>query len=263
MNDDQLLRYSRHILLDEIGIEGQERICAARVLILGAGGLGAPAALYLAASGVGQITVVDDDAVDLTNLQRQIAHTTARVGQPKVASLAQAVTDLNPQVQLQPIAQRADAALLDALLPGMTVVLDCCDNYRTRHLLNAACVRHGIPLVSGAAIKFDAQITVFDPRHSEAPCYACLFDPDAQFQEVQCATLGVLSPLVGIIGSMQAAEALKLITGIGQSLAGRLLLLDARTMEYSRMHTAKNPECKVCGPATHPEPHPPHLHSKS
>ena len=142
MNDDQLLRYSRHILLDEIGIEGQERICAARVLILGAGGLGAPAALYLAASGVGQITVVDDDAVDLTNLQRQIAHTTARVGQPKVASLAQAVTDLNPQVQLQPIAQRADAALLDALLPGMTVVLDCCDNYRTRHLLNAACVRH-------------------------------------------------------------------------------------------------------------------------
>ena len=236
MNDDQLLRYSRHILLDEIGIEGQERICAARVLILGAGGLGAPAALYLAASGVGHITVVDDDAVDLTNLQRQIAHTTARVGQPKVASLAQAVTDLNPQVQLQ---------------PGMTVVLDCCDNYRTRHLLNAACVRHGIPLVSGAAIKFDAQITVFDPRHSEAPCYACLFDPDAQFQEVQCATLGVLSPLVGIIGSMQAAEALKLITGIGQSLAGRLLLLDARTMEYSRMHTAKNPECKVCGPATH------------
>ena len=249
MNDDQLLRYSRHILLDEIGIEGQERICAARVLILGAGGLGAPAALYLAASGVGQITVVDDDAVDLTNLQRQIAHTTARVGQPKVASLAQAVTDLNPQVQLQPIAQRADAALLDALLPGMTVVLDCCDNYRTRHLLNAACVRHGIPLVSGAAIKFDAQITVFDPRHSEAPCYACLFDPDATFEEVQCATMGVFAPMVGIIGAMQAAEALKLVAGVGQSVAGRLLMLDGRSMEWNTLRSQRHAGCPVCGPS--------------
>ena len=252
MHDDQLLRYSRHILLDEIGIEGQERICAAHVLILGAGGLGAPAALYLAASGVGQITVIDDDVVDLTNLQRQIAHTTARVGQPKVASLAQALADINPEVQVRTIAQRADAALLDGLLAqGVTVVLDCCDNYRTRQMVNAACVRQRVPLVSGAAIKFDAQISVFDPRHSEAPCYACLFDPEAEFEEIQCATLGVLAPLVGIVGSMQAAEALKLIVGTGRSLAGRLLLLDARTMEFSRMHTAKNPECQVCGSGAH------------
>ena len=252
MHDDQLLRYSRHILLDEIGIEGQERICAAPVLILGAGGLGAPAALYLAASGVGQITVIDDDVVDLTNLQRQIAHTTARVGQPKVDSLAQALADINPEVQVRTIAQRADAALLDGLLAqGVTVVLDCCDNYRTRQMVNAACVRQRVPLVSGAAIKFDAQISVFDPRHSEAPCYACLFDPDAQFEEIQCSTLGVLAPLVGIVGSMQAAEALKLIVGTGRSLAGRLLLLDARTMEFSRMHTAKNPECQVCGSGAH------------
>src|SRR5574344_1717681 len=243
MHDDQLLRYSRHILLDEIGIEGQERICAAHVLILGAGGLGAPAALYLAASGVGQITVIDDDVVDLTNLQRQIAHTTARIGQPKVDSLVQART----------IAQRADAALLDGLLAqGVTVVLDCCDNYRTRQMVNAACVRQRVPLVSGAAIRLDAQISVFNPRQDDAPCYACLFDPDAEFEEIQCSTLGVLAPLVGIVGGMQAAEALKLIVGTGRSLAGRLLLLDARTMEVSRMHTAKNPECQVCGSGTAP-----------
>lgn len=252
MHDDQLLRYSRHILLDEIGIEGQERICAAHVLILGAGGLGAPAALYLAASGVGQITVIDDDVVDLTNLQRQIAHTTARVGQPKVDSLAQALADINPEVQVRTIAQRADAALLDRLLAqGVTVVLDCCDNYRTRQMVNAACVRQRVPLVSGAAIRLDAQISVFDPRQDDAPCYACLFDPDAEFEEIQCSTLGVLAPLVGIVGSMQAAEALKLIVGTGRSLAGRLLLLDARTMEFSRMHTAKNPECQVCGSGAH------------
>ena len=247
MNDNQLLRYSRHILLDEIGIEGQERICTAHALILGAGGLGAPAALYLAASGVGRITVIDDDAVDLTNLQRQIAHTTARVGQPKVASLARAVADLNPEVQVNAVQQRADAALLDSLLPGVTVVLDCCDNYQTRQRVNAACVRHRIPLVSGAAIRWDAQISVFDPRQDDAPCYACLFDPDADFQEVQCATMGVLAPLVGIVGSVQAAEALKLIVGTGDSLAGRLLLLDARSMDWNRLHTARNPECKVCG----------------
>lgn len=248
MQDEQLLRYSRHILLDEIGIEGQERILAAHVLIVGAGGLGAPAALYLAASGVGRITVIDHDAVDLTNLQRQIAHTTARVGQNKVDSLAQALADLNPEVQVRTIAQRADAALLDGLLAeGVSVVLDCCDNYRTRQLVNAACVQHRTPLVSGAAIRLDAQITVFDPRSEQSPCYACLFDPEAELEEVQCSTMGVLAPLVGIVGSMQAAEALKLIVGIGHSLAGKLLLLDARSMEFSRMHAARNPECKVCG----------------
>ena len=213
---------------------------------MGAGGLGAPAALYLAASGVGRITVIDDDVVDLSNLQRQIAHSSARVGMAKVQSLAQAVADLNPHPHIEPVQQRADAALLDRLLPSASVVLDCSDNYRTRQLLNAASVRHGVPLVSGAAIRLDAQITVFDPRQPDSPCYACLFEPDAEFEEVQCATMGVLAPLVGIVGSMQAAEALKLIVGIGHSLAGRLWMLDGRSMEFSRMHTTRNPECKVC-----------------
>ncbi len=249
MNDHQLLRYSRHILLDEIGIEGQERILGAHVLIVGAGGLGSPAALYLGSAGVGQITVVDDDTVDLTNLQRQIAHTTARVGEPKVVSLAQAVQAINPEVRVTCIEQRADAALLDRLAAQATVVLDCTDNYATRHAINAACVRQGTPLVVGAAIRFDGQITVVDPRVADAPCYACIFAPDAQFEEVQCSTMGVLAPLVGIIGAMQAAEALKLLSGAGPSLAGRLLMLDARTMEWSALQARRNRACPVCAHA--------------
>lgn len=246
MNDDQLLRYSRHILLDEVGIEGQERALAAHALIIGAGGLGCPAALYLAAAGVGQITVVDHDTVDLTNLQRQIAHTTERVGQPKVRSLATALAAVNPQVQVTALAQRADEALLEQAVPAADVVLDCSDNYRTRQAVNAACVRHGVPLVAGAVIRFDAQITVVDPRAAGAPCYACLFPPEASFEEVQCSTMGVFAPLVGVVGAMQAAEALKLITGAGPSLAGRLLLLDGRTMEWSSLRTARDPGCSVC-----------------
>ncbi|MDY0108018.1 MAG: molybdopterin-synthase adenylyltransferase MoeB [Giesbergeria sp.] len=249
MTDDQLLRYSRHILLDEVGIEGQERMLAAHALIIGAGGLGSPAALYLGSAGVGRLTLVDDDAVDLTNLQRQIAHTQERVGQPKVASAAQAVHAINPGVQVTGIQERADAALLDRLVPGANVVLDCSDNYTTRQAVNAACVRHGKPLVAGAVIRFDAQITVVDPRDATAPCYACLFDPQARFEEVACSTMGVFAPLVGVVGALQAAEALKLLAGVGTSLAGRLLMLDGRSMEWSSLRTARNPACPVCGQA--------------
>ena len=247
MTDDQLLRYSRHILLDEVGIEGQERILAAHALIIGAGGLGSPAALYLGSAGVGHLTLVDHDVVDLTNLQRQIAHTQDRVGQPKVASAAQAVRAINPEAQLTCIQERADTALLDTLVPRASVVLDCSDNYTTRQAVNAACVRHRTPLVAGAVIRFDAQITVVDPRDATAPCYACIFDPQARFEEVACSTMGVFAPLVGVVGAVQAAEALKLVAGVGHSLAGRLLMLDGRSMEWSSLRTARNPACPVCG----------------
>ena len=246
MTDDQLLRYSRHIMLDEIGIEGQERILAARVLIVGAGGLGSPAALFLGSAGIGTLTLVDDDVVDLTNLQRQIAHTTARVGLPKVESAAQAVRAINPTVQVRTVRERVDEAALRALVEEADVVLDCTDNYRTRQAINAACVRAARPLVVGAAIRFDGQISVYDPRGQDTPCYACLFAPDAQFEEVQCATLGVFAPMVGIIGTMQAAEALKLIVGLGEPLAGRLLLLDGRDMQWTQVRVARDPACAVC-----------------
>lgn len=250
MTDDQLLRYSRHILLDEIGIEGQERILAAHVLIVGAGGLGSPAALYLASAGVGHITLVDDDVVDLTNLQRQIAHTTARVGMAKVDSAAQAMLAINPDVRVTALKTRVDGAALAALVQQATVVLDCCDNYATRHAINAACVLHGKPLVAGAVIQFDAQITVVDPRDGLSPCYACIFAPDADFEEVRCSTMGVLAPLVGVVGAMQAAEALKLLVGIGPSLSGRLLMLDGRSMEWNTMRIQRAPGCVVCGSAS-------------
>jgi len=246
MNDQQLLRYSRHILLDEIGIEGQERILAAHALVVGAGGLGSPAALFLGSAGVGHITLVDDDVVDLTNLQRQIAHTSARVGQPKVTSAAAAVHTINPGVDITCIQKRVGPEQLSALVAQATVVLDCTDNYATRHAINAACVQHGRPLVVGAAIRFDGQITVVDPRLPDAPCYACIFPPDAGFEEVQCATMGVFAPVVGIIGAMQAAEALKLISGAGPSLAGQLLMLNARTMEWNQLQVQRDPGCPVC-----------------
>ena len=249
MTDDQLLRYSRHILLDEMGIEGQEKVLNAHALIIGAGGLGSPAALYLASAGVGRITLVDDDVVDLTNLQRQIAHTTARVGLPKVASAATAMQAINPEVHVSALQMRADDAALDRLVQDASVVLDCSDNYATRHTINAACVRHRRPLVAGAAIRFDAQITVVDPRDDACPCYACVFPPDADFEEVRCSTMGVFAPLVGVVGAMQAAEALKLVAGIGASLAGRLLMLDGRTMEWSTMHVARAAQCPVCAVA--------------
>ena len=249
MNDQQLLRYSRHILLDEIDIEGQEKLLAAHALIIGAGGLGSPAALYLASAGVGTITLVDDDTVDLTNLQRQILHTTARVGQAKVLSGQQTLNEINPTINIVTLKERVSGERLDELVRNASVVLDCSDNFATRHAINRACVANRVPLVSGAAIKFDGQISVFDKRDENAPCYSCLFPEDQQFEEVNCGTMGVFAPLVGIIGSMQAAEALKLIAGIGESLTGRLLLLDARTMEWSSIKFARNAICSVCGHA--------------
>ncbi len=247
MNDQQLLRYSRHILLDEIGIEGQQRISAAHALIIGAGGLGSPAALYLASAGIGTITLVDNDTVDLTNLQRQILHTTERVGQPKAVSGKQALEQINPEIKIIALAERAEGERLEDLVRQTDVVLDCSDNFATRHAVNRACVANKVPLVSGAAIRFDGQISVFDPRSPEAPCYACLFSPDQHFEETQCATMGVFAPLVGIIGAMQAAEALKLIGKAGHSLAGRLLMLDARNMEWTSIRVPRSKECSVCG----------------
>lgn len=247
MTDDDLLRYSRHILLNEVGVEGQERITGAHVLIIGAGGLGSPVALYLGSAGVGHITVVDDDTVDMTNLQRQVAHTVDRVGSPKVSSIQIAIAAINPGVQVTTIQKRADAALLDELVAQADVVLDCCDNFNTRHAINAACVAHQKPLVSGAAIRFDGQITVYDPRDATSPCYACVFPPEATFEETRCATMGVFAPLVGIIGTIQAAEALKLISGAGRPLIGRLLMLDGRSMEFTEVRVGRNPLCTVCG----------------
>jgi len=246
MNDQQLLRYSRHILLDEIDIEGQEKLLTGHALIIGAGGLGSPAALYLASAGIGTITLVDDDTVDLTNLQRQILHTTARVGDNKVDSGKATLAQINPDVRVIALKERLEGERLSELVSQASVVLDCSDNFATRHAVNRACVAHRVPLVSGAAIRFDGQISVFDSR-MDTPCYSCLFPEDQQFDEINCGTMGVFAPLVGIIGSMQAAEALRLVAGIGESLAGRLLLLDARSMEWSSIKVARNPSCAVCG----------------
>lgn len=246
MQDDELLRYSRHILLEDIGIEGQSKIIRGHALIIGAGGLGSPAAMYLACAGVGHISLIDHDTVDLTNLQRQIAHRTVSVGHPKVESAAATLASLNPLIRVSAFNQRADADFLDTQLPTVDVVLDCCDNFATRQAVNAACVRHGKPLVSGAAIRFDGQISVYDPRGRQHPCYACVFPPEAAPPEAPCATMGVFAPLVGIVGAMQAAEALKLLTGVGHSLAGRLLMLDGRAMEWTELQVSRNPQCSVC-----------------
>lgn len=247
MTDDQLLRYSRHLLLEDIGVAGQQRLLASHALVIGAGGLGSPVALYLGSAGVGRITLVDDDTVDVTNLQRQIAHDRSRVGLFKADSAAHSVRRLNPDPQLQALPCRADAALLDAQVPAADVVLDCSDNFATRQLVNAACVRHRVPLVSGAAIGFDGQLAVFDLRHADSPCYGCVFAPTGRVEEVACATMGVFAPLVGIIGSMQAAQALLLLAGCGKPLAGRLLLLDARTMDVQTLQLTRQRHCSVCG----------------
>ncbi len=247
MNDAQLLRYSRHILLDELGIEGQEKFLASHVLVIGAGGLGSPVALYLGSAGVGRITIVDNDTVDATNLQRQIAHTLADVGQFKAGSIRQSIAAINPDVQVTVITRRADDVLLDTLVQQADVVIDCTDNFTTRHAINRAAVKHARPLVSGAAIRFDGQISVYDSRSNTSPCYACVFPESAQFEEVQCSTMGVFAPLVGIVGSMQAAEALKLIAGSGQALTGRMQMLDARNMSWSEIRMPRDPGCAVCG----------------
>ncbi|MBC5765407.1 HesA/MoeB/ThiF family protein [Ramlibacter albus] len=246
MTDEQLLRYSRHILLEEIGVEGQERIAASHALVIGAGGLGSPVALYLGTAGVGCITLVDNDTVDLTNLQRQVAHNMARVGAPKAESAREGVLAINPEVQVQPVIARADEALLGELVPQADVVIDCCDNFATRQAVNAACVKHRRPLVAGAAIRFDGQLSVYDMRDAASPCYACVFPPTDDFEETRCATMGVFAPLVGIIGTMQAAEALKVLAGVGTSLVGRLQMLDARTMEWTEMKVSRDAGCPVC-----------------
>jgi molybdopterin-synthase adenylyltransferase len=246
MNDHELLRYSRHILLNEIGVEGQQRIREASMLVIGAGGLGSPAAFYLASAGVARITLVDGDTVDLTNLQRQILHTTARIGVPKAVSGQATLGAINSDVDVVPVATRADADALATLVASASVVLDCSDNFETRHALNRACVAHGKPLVSGAAIRFDGQVAVFDLRHARSPCYACLFPPGDGEDEL-CAIMGVFAPLTGIIGTTQAAEALKLAAGIGESLDGRLLMLDALAMNWHTVRVRRDPACPVCG----------------
>jgi len=246
MNDQELLRYSRHILLEAIGIEGQQKIHQAHVLVIGAGGLGSPAAFYLASAGTGTITIVDHDEVDLTNLQRQILHTSERIGMAKVESARLTLQQINPAIRIIALAEKASAQRLAELVAGADIVLDCSDNFATRHAVNAACVQHRIPLVSGAAIGFDGQISVYDSRHPDSPCYACVFPPDQALEEVLCSRMGVFAPLVGIIGTMQAAEALKVIMQIGQSLQGRLLLLDAMRMEWTTIGMKKNPACPVC-----------------
>ena len=251
MNDDQLLRYSRHILLDDVGIEGQQRLLDSHALIVGAGGLGSPVAMYLAASGVGHITLADNDVVDLTNLQRQIAHTTERVGQAKVRSATQAMQALNPTVKITPLQEKLDAAQLDVLVRDVQVVVDCCDNFSTRQAVNAACVKHHVPLVSGAAIRMDGQLAVYDARDAASPCYACVFPPDTAPEEAQCATMGVLAPLVGIIGTMQAMEAVKLLSDMGSRLTGQLQLLDGRDLAWNTLRLQRNPHCPVCGQPAH------------
>jgi adenylyltransferase/sulfurtransferase len=245
MNDDELLRYSRHILLQEIGIEGQARIRAASALVVGAGGLGSPASMYLAAAGVGRLTLVDGDAVDLTNLQRQILHTAERIGANKAVSGLATLSAVNPQVRLAAVTERVGEAQLRALVADADVVLDCTDNFATRHAINRACVAQRRPLVSGAAVRFDGQLAVFDLRQPAASCYACLF-PEGDAQDDLCAVMGVFAPLTGIVGAMQAAEALKLVARAGAPSTGRLLILDALSMDVRAVRFDADPACAVC-----------------
>lgn len=247
MNDQQLLRYSRHILLDEIGIEGQQSLLDSRTLIIGLGGLGSPAALYLAASGVGRLTLCDHDTVDFSNLQRQIIHQTRTVGQSKVASAQAALHEINPEVECIALQLRADEAQLGGLIAQADVVLDCSDNFATRYAVNRACLAQRKPLVSGAAVQFHGLVAVFDYRREDAPCYNCLFPEDSAAAELRCATTGVFAPLVGIIGTLQAAESLKLLMGMDRGLCGKLLSLNALDMNIMRSNLSKDPTCPACG----------------
>lgn len=249
MDDRQRLRYSRHLLLNEFGEEAQERLLASHALVIGAGGLGSSALLYLAASGVGRISICDGDRVDLTNLQRQVVHRLDALGKPKASSAAATLATINPDIRIEPLEERAGAERIAALVRGADVVLDCSDNFATRHAINRACVAARKPLVSGAGIRFDGQVAVFDLRVEGAPCYHCLFAEDAQSAEERCATLGVFAPLVGIVGTLQAAEAIKLLAGIGETLAGRLLLFDALASRWHEVRLARDPHCRVCGAA--------------
>ncbi len=245
MNDEQLLRYSRQLMLPGVDVAGQEKWLAARVLVVGLGGLGCPAAMYLAAAGIGHLTLVDHDTVDLSNLQRQIAHTTAGIGRYKVDSARDTLMALNPTVAVDTIPRKLPAAELAALVAAHDAVLDCTDNFAVRFELNAACVQARVPLVSAAAIRLEAQVSVFDARQPEAPCYRCLYEEDAQ-ADLSCAHNGVLAPLVGVVGSLQALECLKLLANLGTSLHGRLLLLDAAHLQWRELQLRKNPDCPVC-----------------
>jgi molybdopterin-synthase adenylyltransferase len=247
MNDEQLLRYSRHLLLDEMGVEAQRRLLDSTMLVVGAGGLGSPAALYLASAGVGRIVLADDDTVDLTNLQRQILHRQDRIGERKAESGRRSLLEVNPGIEVIALSRRLTGDALVEAVADADVVLDCCDNFPTRHAINRACVVQGVPLVSGAAIRFDGQLAVFDSRQPDSPCYHCLFPEARDVEEVRCATMGVFAPLTGIIGTMQAAEALKLAGGFGEPLVGQLLLLDARSMQWHSIRVPRDPACAVCG----------------
>ena len=246
MNDSQLMRYGRHILLPEIGIEGQQKILQSTALIIGLGGLGSRAALYLASSGVGKLILCDHDTVELSNLQRQIIHGTSDIGRPKVVSAQAMLREINSEVDVEALPLRADAAQLRELVAQADVVLDCSDNFATRYAVNRACLEFRTPLVSGAAIQFDGQVSVFDFRRDDAPCYNCLFPEDSEAAELRCATTGVFAPLVGIIGAMQAAEALKLLAGIERGLGGRLLTLNALDMTMMRSTLARDAACCAC-----------------
>ncbi|HUP97612.1 MAG TPA: molybdopterin-synthase adenylyltransferase MoeB [Usitatibacter sp.] len=249
MDDQQRLRYSRHLLLNEFGEEAQQRLLDAHALVIGAGGLGSAALMYLASSGMGRITVCDGDRVDLTNLQRQIVHRQESIGRPKAISAKATLAGINPEIRIEALEERAGPERLAALVRGADVVLDCSDNFATRHALNRACVAARKPLVSGAGIRFDGQVAVFDLRREEAPCYHCLFAEEGRAEEERCATMGVFAPLVGIIGTFQALEAIKLVAGVGETLAGRLLLFDALASRWHEVRLARDPHCAVCGAA--------------
>lgn len=245
MNDDQLLRYSRHILLPQLDIEGQQTLLDSHVMMIGLGGLGSPVAIYLAAAGVGELTLVDDDVVELSNLQRQIAHQQDSVDKPKVVSAAHTIEQLNSSVKLNLIQQRLDHEALVEVSRNVDVIIDCTDNFATRFLLNDVSQQQGIPLVSAAAIRFEAQVTVYDPRVESCPCYRCLYEFTDE-PELTCSESGVLSPMLGMIGSVQAVETIKLLTGIGETLAGRLLVLDALAMHWREIKLKRDPDCPVC-----------------
>ena len=249
MNDQQLLRYSRHILLPEIGIEGQQKLLNANVLIIGVGGLGSPAALYLAASGVGKLILCDDDNVDLTNLQRQIIHRSSSVGHKKVESARILLGEINSEVNVIALNERLDGTRLEEVVQQADIVLDCSDNFATRYAINRACLANKKPLVSGAATRFSGQVSVFDFRRSNSPCYHCLYPEHGEEEETRCAVMGIFAPLVGIVGSMQATEALKLLLDLGSSLCGRLLVIDALDMEVHTAKLSKDPACPICNPS--------------
>jgi molybdopterin/thiamine biosynthesis adenylyltransferase len=247
MDDQELLRYSRHILIEDIGIEGLNRLKASHALIIGSGGLGAACSPYLVASGIGTISLIDDDAVDLTNLQRQIIYSDTDIGSPKVEAAKSFLDRLNPNVKVNIYPVRADENLLTQLISNIDVVIDCTDNYSTRQLINRICVQAQKPLVFGAALQFDEQFSVFDSRNKNSPCYACLFSPEEQFEEIKCSQMGVFSPLVGIIGSIQAANALQLLIGFGSNMVGKLGIWDAKRADFSQIKIQRNPQCSVCG----------------